>query len=231
MSDSWQLMQKMPFAAAEAGGAEGLVAGQDGEVLDLVAAGAAAVGAVVADEGAVAEEEQVGVGVEEGVALVAAEAVEMPSVVCCGRGDTARPHSLGSMRESSGAMAFTRHSSPSQPVEYEGKQQRNDIHQTHLPLTVQAVNGTNKKLTKFKSLPLFQNLPQHPSQHTPSQPSQSPIQSPATRRQSNKLTSPHPLHGYASSSPAESGYSPAATAASGASMAQAASLSPAQSWW
>ncbi|KFY20889.1 hypothetical protein V493_07604, partial [Pseudogymnoascus sp. VKM F-4281 (FW-2241)] len=80
MRDSWQLMQKMPFAAAEAGGAEGLVAGQDGEVLDLVAAGAAAVGAVVADEGAVAEEEKVGVRVEEGVALVAAEAVEMPSV-------------------------------------------------------------------------------------------------------------------------------------------------------
>jgi hypothetical protein len=40
----------------------------------------AAVGAVVADEGAVSEEQQVGVRVEEGAARVAAEAVDMPSV-------------------------------------------------------------------------------------------------------------------------------------------------------
>lgn len=75
-----------PFAVAtaEAAGAEGLVAGEDGQVLDLVPAGIAAVGAVVADEGAVAEEEQVGVGVEQGAASVASEAVNVPSVAGCG---------------------------------------------------------------------------------------------------------------------------------------------------
>lgn len=71
----------------------------------------------------------------------------------------------------------------------------------------------DSKLTKFKSLPLFQNLPFRSAQATPTPPGDN-----------QKLTSPHPLHGYASSSPADSGYSPpAATAASGASMAQAAS--------
>lgn len=72
----------LPFtvAAPKATGAEGLVAGEDGQVLDLVAAGIAVVRAVVADEGAVAEQEQVGVGVEQGVAGVAAEAVDVPAV-------------------------------------------------------------------------------------------------------------------------------------------------------
>lgn len=51
---------------SKAGGAEGLVAGEDGKILDLVPTCTAAVGAVVTDQGAVAEEEQVGVGVEEG---------------------------------------------------------------------------------------------------------------------------------------------------------------------
>nr|POE94634.1 hypothetical protein CFP56_16871 [Quercus suber] len=70
--------------AAEAGRAERLVAGEDGEVFDLVAAGVAAVGAVVADERAIAEEQEVGVGVEEGAAGVAAETIDMPSVARCG---------------------------------------------------------------------------------------------------------------------------------------------------
>jgi hypothetical protein len=39
----------------EAGCAKGLVSGQDGQVLNLIIAGAAAVGAVIADEGAIAE--------------------------------------------------------------------------------------------------------------------------------------------------------------------------------
>ena len=73
----------LAVAAAEAGRAECLIARKDGKVFDLVAAGAAAVGAVVADEGAVAEEEQVGVRVEEGAASVTAEAVQMPSVAGC----------------------------------------------------------------------------------------------------------------------------------------------------
>jgi hypothetical protein len=45
------------IAALETIGTEGLIAGQDGEILDLVVAAAAAVGAGVADECAVAEEE------------------------------------------------------------------------------------------------------------------------------------------------------------------------------
>ena len=62
---------------------EGLVAGQDGQVLDLVAAVVAAICAVVAYERAVAEEQQVRVRVEEGAASVAAEAVNVPSVSRC----------------------------------------------------------------------------------------------------------------------------------------------------
>lgn len=73
----------LAVAAFEASGTEGLVAGEDGEVFNLVAAGAAAVGAVVADEGAIAEQEEVGVGVEEGAAGVAAEAVYVPPVAGC----------------------------------------------------------------------------------------------------------------------------------------------------
>ena len=60
----------LPLAVAtfEAVGAEGLVAGEDGQVLDLLPARVARVGAVVADERAIAEQEQIGVGVEEGAA-------------------------------------------------------------------------------------------------------------------------------------------------------------------
>lgn len=63
--------------------AEGLVAGQDRKVFDLIAAGRAAVGAVVANERAIAEQQQVGVRVEQRIAGVTAEAVDMPSVICC----------------------------------------------------------------------------------------------------------------------------------------------------
>lgn len=75
----------LPLAVAtpKAAGAEGLVASQDGQVLDLVAAGIAAVRAVVADQRAVAEEEEVRIGVEQGAAGVAAEAVNVPSVAGC----------------------------------------------------------------------------------------------------------------------------------------------------
>jgi len=61
-----------------------LIAGQDGEVFDFVATGAAAVGAVVADEGTVAEQKEVGIGIKESAAGVAAETVDMPSVASCG---------------------------------------------------------------------------------------------------------------------------------------------------
>lgn len=73
----------LAVAASEAVGAESLVTGQYGQVLDLVATVVAAVGAVVADERAVAEEQQVGVRVEQRAARVAAEAVDVPSVAGC----------------------------------------------------------------------------------------------------------------------------------------------------
>jgi hypothetical protein len=70
----------LAVAAAEAVGAKGLVARQDGQVLDLVAAVVAAICAVVAYQRAVAEQQQVRVRVEQGAAGVAAEAVDVPSV-------------------------------------------------------------------------------------------------------------------------------------------------------
>lgn len=76
----------LPLAipTSEACSAEGLVPSKDGQVLDLVPTGAAAVGAVVANEGAIAEEEEVRIGVEEGAAGVATEAVQMPPISGCG---------------------------------------------------------------------------------------------------------------------------------------------------
>ena len=73
----------LAVAASETVGAEGLVARQDGQVLDLVAAVVAAVRAVVAYQRAVAEQQQVRVRVEEGATRVAAEAVDVPSVPRC----------------------------------------------------------------------------------------------------------------------------------------------------
>lgn len=70
--------------ASETIGAEGLVASQNGQVLDLVAAVVAAVCAIVADEGAIAEEKEVCVRVEESAARVAAKAVDMPPIASCG---------------------------------------------------------------------------------------------------------------------------------------------------
>lgn len=71
-----------PFAISttKTSGTKGLVARKDREVFDLVAARSAAVRAVIANEGAIAEEQKVRIGVEERVARVTSEAVEMPSV-------------------------------------------------------------------------------------------------------------------------------------------------------
>jgi len=74
----------LAISASKAGRAERLVARQDGQILDLVVASAAAVRTVVAYEGAVAEQEKVGVGIEKSVACVATKAVQMPSVAGCG---------------------------------------------------------------------------------------------------------------------------------------------------
>ena len=60
--------------------AKGLIAGEDGQILDFVPTGAAAICTVVADERAVAEEEEVCIRVEESAASVAAEAVNMPTI-------------------------------------------------------------------------------------------------------------------------------------------------------
>ena len=62
-----------------------MVAREDGEVFYLVPAGATAVGAVVADQGAVAKQEEVRIRIEQGTAGIASEAVEMPPISSCGQ--------------------------------------------------------------------------------------------------------------------------------------------------
>ena len=70
----------LAVSTAKASGAEGLIPRKDRKVLDLVSTGAATVGTVVANERAIAEQQKVRVGIEEGAASVAAKAIEMPSV-------------------------------------------------------------------------------------------------------------------------------------------------------
>ena len=55
----------LPLAipTSKAAGAVCLVAGENGEVLNLISTGAAAIRAVVANEGAIAEQKQIGVRV------------------------------------------------------------------------------------------------------------------------------------------------------------------------
>lgn len=77
----------LAIAALEACGAKGLVACQDGKVLDFVAAGAAVVCAVVANEGAVTKQEEVSIRIEQRPTRVAAETVEMPSMAGCAVND------------------------------------------------------------------------------------------------------------------------------------------------
>ena len=71
---------------SEAGSTECLVTGQDGQIFNLISTDGAAVGAVVADERAIAEEEKVGVGVKKRATRSAAKAIEMPSVSGYGGG-------------------------------------------------------------------------------------------------------------------------------------------------
>lgn len=78
ISEVLNLLLTIP--ALEAICAECLITSQDGKVFDLVHAAAAAVRAVVAYQGAVAEEQEVRIGVEEGIACVAPETVNVPSV-------------------------------------------------------------------------------------------------------------------------------------------------------
>lgn len=76
----------LPFtiATSEAVCAKCLIPCQYGQVFDLVVACAAAVCAIVADERSIAEQEEIGIRVEESAASIAAKAVDMPSIASCG---------------------------------------------------------------------------------------------------------------------------------------------------
>lgn len=62
---------------------KGLVTGKNGQILNLVPTGATAVGAIVADEGTVTQKKEIGVGVEESAASVAAKTIEVPPIAGC----------------------------------------------------------------------------------------------------------------------------------------------------
>ncbi len=57
-----------------------MFSGKNSEIFNLVATCTTAICTIVADERPVTEEEKVGVGVKEGSAGVAAEAVDMPTI-------------------------------------------------------------------------------------------------------------------------------------------------------
>lgn len=73
----------LAIPTAEACCAKGLVSGQDGQVLNLITASTAAVGAIVADQRAISKQKEVRIRVKERVACVTTEAIEMPSVSSC----------------------------------------------------------------------------------------------------------------------------------------------------
>ena len=75
----------LPLAipAFEAVGAKGLVAGEDCWILDLVTTAATAVRAIVANQGAIPKQQEVRIGIEEGITGIAAKAVNMPPVSRC----------------------------------------------------------------------------------------------------------------------------------------------------
>jgi len=70
----------LAVATLEAIGTKRLIACQDGQILNLVSTVAAAVGAVVANEGSVSEEQKIRVRVEQGAAGIATKTVNMPSI-------------------------------------------------------------------------------------------------------------------------------------------------------
>lgn len=78
----------LAVSTAETGGTKGLIPGENGKIFDFVPTGTAAIGTIVANEGAVAEEEQVGVRIEEGTAGIASEAVDVPSIASCNPGQS-----------------------------------------------------------------------------------------------------------------------------------------------
>lgn len=60
-----------------------MISGQDSQILDLAVACATTIGTIVADERAIAEKEEVCVGIEKGAAGVASETVNVPSIAGC----------------------------------------------------------------------------------------------------------------------------------------------------
>ena len=60
--------------------AKGLISRKNGQILYLVITDAATVSAIVADKRPIAEEEEVGIGVKDGAASIAAETVYVPSI-------------------------------------------------------------------------------------------------------------------------------------------------------
>lgn len=175
----------LAVAASKACRAEGLVARQDGQVFDLVVTSATAVGAVVAYEGAVAEQEEVGVGIEKSIACVATKAVEMPSVAGFGTISTSSfspppppPSLLGIL-----APCRSRQDMPSLGSgDGEGKWK----------------DQKNGELTKLECFALFKNL----------QLVSITIDRERASSQQPRRTSPHPLQGKTSSpSPGLSVYS------------------------
>ena len=73
----------LAIAAFEAVCAESLITGQYSQIFNLVSTAATAVGAVVADQRPVAEEEEVRIGVEQSAAGITSKAVDVPSVTSC----------------------------------------------------------------------------------------------------------------------------------------------------
>jgi hypothetical protein len=57
-----------------------MITGENSQILNLVPASTAAVCTIVADQRTVAEQEEVRIGIEEGTASVASEAINVPSI-------------------------------------------------------------------------------------------------------------------------------------------------------
>jgi len=64
----------------EARRAEGLVSREDRQILDLIAADTATVGAIITNERSISEQEEIGIRVQNGVARVAPKTVYVPSI-------------------------------------------------------------------------------------------------------------------------------------------------------
>lgn len=70
----------LAISTSETGGTKRLISGENGKILNFIPTGTAAIGTIIADEGAVAKEKEVGIGIQECAACVAPEAVNMPSI-------------------------------------------------------------------------------------------------------------------------------------------------------